>query len=62
MRVLLPAADIEKKVWEEAGSTPTVSEMEHHFRGSNPTWPELNIAGGKPIWTAAETGRRAHLR
>ena len=55
MHVLLPAADIEKNVWQEGGSTPTVAEMEHHFRGSNPTWPELNIAGGKPIWTAVET-------
>jgi ABC-type nitrate/sulfonate/bicarbonate transport system substrate-binding protein len=55
MSVLLPAADMQKQAWQEAGSRPTVQEMEQHFKGSNPTWPELNIAGGKPIWTAAET-------
>jgi hypothetical protein len=24
--------------------------MEANFKGSNPTWPELNIAGGAPVW------------
>jgi hypothetical protein len=29
--------------------------MEAHFKGSNPTWPELNVAGGRPVWMADET-------
>jgi sulfonate transport system substrate-binding protein len=53
--VLTAGAALQKKAWEEGGSRPSVAEMEAHFKGSNPTWPDLNIAGGKPIWTLAET-------
>lgn len=53
--VLIAGAELQKKAWEEGGSKPTVAEMESHFKGSNPTWPDLNIAGGKPIWTIADT-------
>lgn len=53
--VLIAGAELQKKAWEDGGSKPTVAEMENHFKGSNPTWPDLNIAGGKPIWTIAET-------
>ena len=53
--ILLAGADLQKKAWEEGGSKPTVAEMEQHFKGSNATWPELNVAGGKPIWTLADT-------
>jgi hypothetical protein len=53
--VLTAGAALQKKAWDEGGSRPSVAEMEAHFKGSNPTWPDLNIAGGKPIWTLAET-------
>lgn len=53
--ILLSAAALQKKAWEEGGSRPSIAEMEQHFKGSNATWPDLNIAGGRPIWTHAET-------
>jgi ABC-type nitrate/sulfonate/bicarbonate transport system substrate-binding protein len=53
--ILLAGADLQKKAWEEGGSKPAIAEMEQHFKGANPTWPDLNIAGGKPIWTLGET-------
>lgn len=53
--VLVAGAQLQKKAWEEGGSKPTVPEMEAHFKGSNPTWPELNIAGGSPVWLIDET-------
>jgi ABC-type nitrate/sulfonate/bicarbonate transport system substrate-binding protein len=48
--VLMPGAAIQKKAWEEGGSKPSVAQMEANFKGSNPTWPELNITGGDPVW------------
>lgn len=54
-RVLAPAAAIQKKAWEQGGSKPTVAEMEAHFKGSNPTWPNLVINGGQPVWMIDET-------
>ncbi len=53
--VLMPAAAMQKAAWEEGGSSPSVAAMEAHFKGSNPTWPELNVAGGSPVWTWADT-------
>lgn len=53
--VLVAGSALQKKAWEEQGSKPTVAEMEAHFKGSNPTWPELNVAGGAPIWMIDET-------
>jgi hypothetical protein len=47
---MMPGAAIQKKAWEEGGSKPSVAQMEAHFKGSNPTWPELNITGGSPVW------------
>ena len=55
--VLVAGSALQKKAWEEQGSKPTVAEMEAHFKGSNPTWPELNVAGGAPIWTINETAQ-----
>ena len=55
MPVIKAGAAIQKKAWEENGSQPTAAAMEAHFKGSNPTWPELNVAGGRPIWMADET-------
>ena len=48
--VMLPGAAIQKKAWEEGGAKPTTAQMEAHFKGSNPTWAELNITGGQPVW------------
>ena len=48
--VMMPGAAIQKKAWEEGGSKPATAQMEAHFKGSNPTWPELNITGGQPVW------------
>lgn len=48
--VLMPAAEMQKKAWQDGGAKPTVAEMEAHFKGSNPTWPSLTIAGGAPVW------------
>ena len=53
--VMLPGAAIQKKAWEEGGSKPTVAQMEANFKGSNPTWPELNITGGAPVWLWDQT-------
>ena len=53
--VLAPAAAMQKAAWQEGGSTPTVAAMEAHFKGSNPTWPELNVAGGSPVWMWDQT-------
>ena len=53
--VLMPGAEIQKKVWEEVGMKPSVAAMEANFKGSNPTWPELNIAGGTPVWMWDQT-------
>lgn len=53
--VLMPAAAMQKAAWQEGGSTPSVAAMEAHFKGSNPTWPELNVAGGSPVWTWPDT-------
>jgi sulfonate transport system substrate-binding protein len=57
MPILLAGSDLQKKAWSEFGAKPSVTELESHFKGTNPTWPDLNIAGGKPIWTASETPR-----
>ncbi len=57
MPVIKAGAAIQKKAWEENGSQPSVAAMEAHFKGSNPTWPELNVAGGRPAWTIDETPR-----
>jgi len=48
--VMQPGAAMQKKAWEEEGSKPPVSAMEAHFKGATPTWPELNITGGSPVW------------
>ncbi len=53
--VLIAGSALQKKSWEGQGSKPTVAEMEAHFKGSNPTWPELNVAGGAPIWMINDT-------
>ncbi len=53
--VLMQAAAMQKAAWQEGGSTPSVAAMESHFKGSNPTWPELNVAGGSPVWMWDET-------
>lgn len=53
--VLMPAAAMQKAAWQEGGSTPSVAAMQAHFKGSNPTWPELNVAGGAPVWMWDET-------
>jgi len=53
--VLMSAAAMQKAAWQEGGSTPPVAAMEAHFKGSNPTWPELNVAGGRPVWMWDET-------
>jgi ABC-type nitrate/sulfonate/bicarbonate transport system substrate-binding protein len=53
--VLMPAAEMQKKAWQDGGAKPTVAEMEAHFKGSNPTWPALTIAGGAPVWMWGET-------
>jgi sulfonate transport system substrate-binding protein len=52
---LAPAAAMQKAAWEAGGSKPSVAEMEAHFKGSNPTWPELNVAAGRPVWMWDET-------
>jgi ABC-type nitrate/sulfonate/bicarbonate transport system substrate-binding protein len=48
--VMMPGAAMQKKAWEEEGGKPPVSAMEANFKGSTPTWPELNITGGSPVW------------
>ena len=53
--VLMPGAAIQKKAWEEGGMKPSVATMEADFKGSNPTWPELNITGGTPVWLWDQT-------
>ena len=60
--VLMPGADIQKKAWEEGGSKPSVAMMEANFKGSNPTWPELNITGGQPIWMWDQTSNWGQRR
>jgi len=53
--MLMPGAAIQKKAWEEGGMKPPVAAMEANFKGSNPTWPELNITGGTPVWLWDQT-------
>ena len=53
--VLMPAAEMQKRAWEAGGSKPSVAEMEAGFKGSNPTWPQLTIAGGRPVWMWEQT-------
>jgi len=53
--IMLPGAAIQKKAWEDGGMSPGVAAMEANFKGSNPTWPELNIAGGTPVWMWDQT-------
>jgi sulfonate transport system substrate-binding protein len=53
--VLMPGAEIQKKAWEESGMKPSIAMMEANFKGSNPTWPELNITGGQPVWMWDQT-------
>ncbi len=48
--VIRPAAEMQRKAWEDGGSQPSIAQMEAHFKGSNPTWPQLTIAGGAPVW------------
>lgn len=55
MEIVLPAAEIQRAAWEEGGSEPSVEAMEANFAGSNPTWPELVIVGGTPVWLADST-------
>ncbi len=61
--IMLPGAAIQKKAWEEGGMKPGVAAMVANFKGSNPTWPELNIAGGTPVWMwdqSANWGQRRY--
>ena len=51
----MPGAEVQKKAWEEGGMKPAVAAMEANFKGSNPTWPELNITGGQPVWMWDQT-------
>jgi ABC-type nitrate/sulfonate/bicarbonate transport system substrate-binding protein len=53
--VLIAGAAMQKQAWINGGSKPSVQEMEAHFKGANPTWPELNVAGGAPVWMWDET-------
>lgn len=53
--IITPTAAMQKAAWEEGGSQPSVEKMEGHFHGSNPTWPDLTIAGGRPVWMLEET-------
>ena len=53
--VLMPAAEMQKRAWEAGGSKPSVADLEAGFKGSNPTWPQLTIAGGRPVWMWDET-------
>lgn len=53
-QVLMPAAAMQKAAWVEGGSVPSVAAMEAHFKGANRTWPELNVAGGAPVWMWGE--------
>jgi ABC-type nitrate/sulfonate/bicarbonate transport system substrate-binding protein len=53
--VMMPAAAMQKRAWEAGGSKPSVAELEAGFKGSNPTWPQLTIAGGRPVWMWDET-------
>jgi len=53
--VLMAAAAMQKAAWQEGGSEPSVAAMEANFKGANPTWPDLNIAGGAPVWLWDET-------
>lgn len=53
--VLMAGAAVQKQAWTDGGSKPSVKEMEAHFKGANPSWPELNIAGGAPVWAWDET-------
>lgn len=53
--VLVAGAAMQKQAWIDGGSKPSVPEMEAHFKGANPTWPELNVAGGAPVWMWDET-------
>ena len=53
--VLMPGAAIQRKAWEEGEMRPPVTAMEANFKGSNPTWQELNITGGAPVWMWDET-------
>lgn len=53
--VLMPGAEIQKRAWEEGGMKPSIAAMEGNFKGTNPTWPELNIAGGQPVWMWDQT-------
>jgi hypothetical protein len=46
---------MQKRAWEAGGSKPSVTELEAGFKGSNPTWPQLTIAGGRPVWMWDET-------
>lgn len=57
--VMMPGAAMQKAAWERGGSQPTVKQMEGHFKGSNPTWQELNITGGLPVWMWDETPKWA---
>jgi ABC-type nitrate/sulfonate/bicarbonate transport system substrate-binding protein len=52
--VLTPRAQMQKKAWDENQMQPSFERMQV-FKGSNPTWKELNIAGGQPIWTMDQT-------
>jgi ABC-type nitrate/sulfonate/bicarbonate transport system substrate-binding protein len=53
--VLMPGAEIQRKAWEDGGMKPSLAVMEGNFKGSNPTWPELNITGGTPVWLWDQT-------
>ena len=53
--VLVAGAAMQRQAWIDGGSKPSVQEMEAHFKGANPTWPELNVAGGAPVWMWDET-------
>jgi ABC-type nitrate/sulfonate/bicarbonate transport system substrate-binding protein len=53
--IITPTAAMQKAAWEEGGSEPGIEAMEGHFHGSNPTWPNLTIAGGRPVWMLDET-------
>jgi ABC-type nitrate/sulfonate/bicarbonate transport system substrate-binding protein len=55
--VLMPAAEMQKKAWQDGGMKPSVAEMEAHFKGANPTWPQMTVAGGAPVWMWGDTPR-----
>jgi ABC-type nitrate/sulfonate/bicarbonate transport system substrate-binding protein len=61
--LILQGADLQRQLWVERGSRPSVAEMEKGFTGRTEAYGEIFVKGGAPVWQWAsipDWGKRVY--